>query len=575
MIKKQVRNITYEKLREHPSYKYARDIVSGKIVAGQYVIKECKRFLEMVDNQESRFYQLYFVDMKVVDFIDVVVSLTNFATGEFAGKSCKPYIAGFQWYILVNIYAVKLRKNPKKRRFEKACVFIARKNAKTWLVSMFMLLAMFLEPDYAQLVAAANTRDQAKILFNEIKKTLEVSPQLAKRFKVLSSNITNIANGNFLFPIAAEARTTDGMLVSVGCVDEYGAARDSAIYDSLQTSMLATINRLLFTISTGYPYPNNPMRDQIEYGKKVLDGAVEDDKFFLMCYELDEGDEWTDEKVWIKSNPLQACSELGMDFLRSECKMAIELPSKQLAFRTKNLNQWLDGDESMNFIALDDVRKCVLEKPYDWTGKEVYVGVDMALTNDNCGLAMVTYDEDLKKYVAKTWAFFPKDRMFHKSRVEKVDYNLYSEKGYCYPCGDNIVSHKFIEDFVMSLEEKYGVKVLDIGYDKYNCVSSANRWYDEGGLEVTEIKQHSSVLHPPTKFLREQILTEHFAYEKNKLLEINFSNARTVEDNNLNFYINKKKSNGKIDMVAALINAMFFWEKRHSEGEQTYSFAVF
>lgn len=339
--------------------------------------------------------------------------------------------------------------------------------------------------------------------------------------------------------------------------------------------MLATINRLLFTISTGYPYPNNPMKDQIEYGKKVLDGAVEDDKFFLMCYELDEGDEWTDEKVWIKSNPLQACSELGMDFLRSECKMAIELPSKQLAFRTKNLNQWLDGDETMNFIGMEDLKKCVLEKPYDWKGKKVYVGVDMALTTDNCGVTMVTFDEKLNKYVAKSWAFFPKDRMMNKSKTEKVDYHLYSEQKYCYPCGDNIVSHKFIEDFVINLEKEYGVEILDIGYDRYNCVSSANRWYYEAGLDVTEIKQHSSILHPPTKFLREKILTQNFAYEKNQLLEINFSNARTVEDNNLNFYINKKKSNGKIDMVAALINAMYFWEKKHSEQEKKYSFAVF
>lgn len=90
---------------------------------------------------------------------------------------------------------------------------------KTWLVSAFMILALLFEPDYAQLVAAANTRDQAKILFNEIKKTLEVSPLLARFFKILSNNITCTLNNNYLFPIAAEARTTDGMLVSVGCVN--------------------------------------------------------------------------------------------------------------------------------------------------------------------------------------------------------------------------------------------------------------------------------------------------------------------------------------------------------------------
>ena len=122
---------------------------------------------------------------------------------------------------------------------------------------------------------------------------------------------------------------------------------------------------------------------------------------------------------------------------------------------------------------------------------------------------------------------------------------------------------------VASLEKTYGVKILDIGYDRYNCVSSANRLYSLG-YNVTEIRQHSAVLHPATKFLKERILTQTFAYDENRLLEINFANAREVKDTNLNGYINKRKSNGKIDMVAALINAMVFWEKEYSEGRNIY-----
>ena len=122
---------------------------------------------------------------------------------------------------------------------------------------------------------------------------------------------------------------------------------------------------------------------------------------------------------------------------------------------------------------------------------------------------------------------------------------------------------------IASLEKKYGVRILDIGYDRYNCVSTANKLYSLG-YNVTEIRQHSAVLHPATKFLKEKILTQTFAYEENKLLEINFSNAREVKDTNLNGYINKRKSNGKIDMVAALINAMVFWEKEFAEGKNVY-----
>lgn len=211
--------MTIEEFRQHKAYLYAIDVTEGNVVAPKYIKKECKRFLEMVDNPNSKFYQKYFIDLDMVFKIDGIIRLMNFSTGEFAGQPCYEYIQPFQWYILMNIYAIKLRSNPKKRRYEKACIYISRKNAKTWLVSAFMILALLFEPDYAQLVASANTRDQAKILFNEIKKTLEVSPLLAKFFKILSNNITCTLNNNYLFPIAAEARTTDGMLVSVGCVN--------------------------------------------------------------------------------------------------------------------------------------------------------------------------------------------------------------------------------------------------------------------------------------------------------------------------------------------------------------------
>ena len=423
---------------------------------------------------------------------------------------------------------------------------------KTWLVSMFMLLGLLFEPNYAQLVAAANTREQARILFNEIKKTLEVSPHLLEFFKITTGNIKCKLNNNILFPIAAEARNTDGMLVSLGCVDEYGAARDDSIYQSIQTSMLSTINRLLFTISTGYPYPNNPMKEQIEYGKKVLDEVIEDDRFFLMCYELDEKDDWTDSKVWIKSNPLQANSKLGMEFLEGECKMALEMPSKQVAFRTKNLNQWLDGDATQVYIPIEDVKKCRIDS-YDWTDREVYIGIDLAQTTDNCAVSMVTYDEYLDKYIIKAWGFIPDGNAFEKSKVEKIDYNLFKELNYCYFCGDKVVDYSYIENFILQLEDKYKVRIKSIAYDRYNCISTATK-LSNLGYETIEIRQNSSVLHSGTKLLKESVLTNKVGYETNSLLEINFANAREMEDSNLKTFLNKKKSTGKIDLVASIIN---------------------
>lgn len=424
---------------------------------------------------------------------------------------------------------------------------------KTWLISMFMLLGLLFEPDYAQLVASANTREQAKILFNEIKKTLEVSPHLLRFFKITSNNITCKLNNNVLFPIASEARNTDGMMVSVGCVDEFGSARDDSIYQSLQTSMLSITNRLLFCISTAYPYSINPMKDQIEYGKKVLDDSIEDDKYFMMHYALDDGDDWTDENLWIKSNPLQAVSENGIDFLRSECKMALEMESKQIAFRTKNLNQWLDGSQKKSFVSIEDFQKCKLNEEYDWDGKEVIIGCDLSMSTDLTSISMSTYDEDLGKYIVKNWSFLPADTVDERIRVEKVNYHLLAQQGHCFLCGDRVINYLEVEEFILGLEHKYGVKIRAFAYDRYNAIATANRM-EQAGFEVIEVKQHSTVLHAPIKMLKESILNEEFAYESNKLLEIAIGNAKETYDTNLNVYISKKVSTGRIDPVFSMLN---------------------
>ena len=123
----------------------------------------------------------------------------------------------------------------------------------------------------------------------------------------------------------------------------------------------------------------------------------------------------------------------------------------------------------------------------------------------------------------------------------------------------NIINKNNNEDFVFKIEEQYGVTIMAIGYDKWNALSSAQKWSKK--YNCVEIRQHSDTLHSPTKLLQEKILNGEFKYEPNKLLEINFENARCTYDTNMNRYVTKKKSNGKVDMVVALINSIYLLEQ--------------
>jgi phage terminase large subunit-like protein len=171
---------------------------------------------------------------------------------------------------------------------------------------------------------------------------------------------------------------------------------------------------------------------------------------------------------------------------------------------------------------------------------------------------MVT-EEDGKIY-ADSYAFVPEDRIPEKNRTEKLTYEEFIHAGKCYACGDSTIDYGFVEEIIMNVESKFGVSIVGIAYDRWNCLSTAQR-LDREGYKVVEVKQHSSVLHPATKLLKEKIMSGEFFYTENKLLEINFQNARAVEDNNRNLYVNKKKSNGKVDMVVSLINAIYLLQQ--------------
>lgn len=91
---------------------------------------------------------------------------------------------------------------------------------------------------------------------------------------------------------------------------------------------------------------------------------------------------------------------------------------------------------------------------------------------------------------------------------------------------------------------------------------------------MVEVRQHSSVLHMPTKLLKEKILSKDFEYTDNKLLEINFQNAKCSYDTNKNLYVSKKKSNGKVDMVVSMINATYLLQQDYFLNQADFTIQV-
>lgn len=115
-----------ERILEHPSYQYALSVVNEDIIAGKYVKKECQRFLDELENEDSK----YFLDLDVLETLNDLTKIINMPDGVMKGKSSYESLAPFQWYFIVNVLCWKYKDNPKKRKYEKSIMLIGRKNGR-------------------------------------------------------------------------------------------------------------------------------------------------------------------------------------------------------------------------------------------------------------------------------------------------------------------------------------------------------------------------------------------------------------------------------------------------------------
>jgi phage terminase large subunit-like protein len=344
----------------------------------------------------------------------------------------------------------------------------------------------------------------------------------------------------------------DGKLPNVFLADEVGALPNNYAIEAMRSGQLNILNKLGCIISTKYPSALNPFEDEVKYAKSVLDGLQQDENLFALLYEPDDTANWQySDEVLKHANPVALeIPEIWDDLIKKRAR-AISQEQTRENFLTKHCNIIYQGAGTESFVDIADLRKCRVNK-IDWKGREVYIGVDLSMTSDNTAVAMAAAEADDNCILAEAFCFIPEGRIEEKSRYEKVDYRRFINSQKCYACGNKTIDYSFVEDFVFGIEKKFGVTIRAIGFDRYNALSSAQKW--DKVYKTVQVRQMADTLHPPTKLLTEKIINTEFEYEKNELFEINFQNAKCTYDTNMNRLINKKKSSGKIDMVAAIIN---------------------
>ena len=548
---------------------YARAVINKEINAPKYVKKQCRLYLKIVDGKDKK----YCIDKTKRSRIIEMTRLLIVPRGLSAGKTVFETLSGFQWLFLLAVLTVVFKKDKSRRRYETAVLEICRKNGKTFLVAIVFLVLFFTEPKFSKLYSVAPTGMQSREIQTQIREIISSSPALEGKFKVRRDDILGLLNQTDYIPLAFSNNKMDGKLPNAFVADEVGDLPVNYPIEAMRSGQLMIRNKLGCIISTKYPTIKNPFEDEVEKAKRVLDGIDEtDETVFALLYEPDKTKNWeTDDGLIEQSNPLALEIPMVMEDIKKKRRDAVTMPSKRENFLTKHLNIIYQGLGTETYIDPQDVMACRADK-IDWKDRTVYLGVDLSETTDNTAVAIAALDDDGETILADVIGFIPADSVESKSLTEKINYREFIEALKCIACGGRVIDYSVVEEFVFRIEERYGCRIAYIGYDRRNAMSSAQKWDEK--YETVEIRQHSSVLHAPTKLLQESVLEGHFRYESNRLLELNFQNARVTYDTNKSMYVNKKKSAGKVDMVVALINAVYLLQVFEMQEASTADWAV-
>ena len=464
-------------------------------------------------------------------------------------------------HVLFVVALFGFRNNDGTRRFTTALFAVARKNAKSFLCSAALLYCFCCEKENgAQVISAATTGSQARIVFNVAKRIVEKVAALRQQFMLESfaNAMVRYETGGTFKPINAKASTQDGLNPSHCGIDEVHAHKNHDLLNVLKSAAGARRNPLfLYTTTEGYESPG-PWAEIRHFAKQLLQGYVEADHFLVLYFSLDDEDKESsisadddfDESKWVKANPLIEVNPLLLKEIRKEAVEAKQMPGRHAEFKIKRLNR--PSSVANGWINLSKWKTCSGDVDLDWLRQyPCYGGLDLASTRDITSFRLVWYVDGV--IYTHGWRFVPYAAVKYRTERGLVPYQGWLDAGWLIEAGDEVNDYDVVEQCILEAKRNFDIRM--IGYDLWNAQQMAQKLIN-ADVPMQQFIQGTKSYHPAMKFFEEKYILGNFRHGNDPVLNWNASNLIARTDQNMNTAPDKKKSNDKIDDMVALLMAI-------------------
>jgi phage terminase large subunit-like protein len=443
------------------------------------------------------------------------------------------------------------------RRYRESLAGIPRKNGKSTLAAGLVLLELAaMGRKGSQIYSAAQSRDQAALIYNMAARMVRGSRHLARKLDCINSTkrITYKSLGNFYRAIPADAGPVHGTKPAVVIFDELHTQRTRELYDALKTGQGATPDPLFVSITTAGHDRHSICHDVWNTARQVRDGQLDNPYFLPLLYELGDDENWQDETIWHRCNPNLGVS-IKEEFLREECQRAQDSPGYENTFRNLYLNQWTQQD--VRWLSMDKWDACgELELP-SLVGEDCYLGVDLSTTTDITAVVACFPSEDGGVYVLPHF-WIPEDTMRKKESIDRVPYSLWKNQGHVTTVPGNWIEYTPIRDYINQLSEIYNVRKIAI--DRWNASQFTQDLMNDG-FDVEFFGQGYASMSAPAKEFERLVLAGQLHHGDNPVLHWMAGNVAKEEDAAGNIKPSKKRSTERIDGIVAAIMGVAMWQQ--------------
>jgi phage terminase large subunit-like protein len=418
----------------------------------------------------------------------------------------------------------------------------------------------------AEVYAGATSEAQARMVFKPAHQMAKINPNLPSQFGVTVNAQTLIRDSDGAVFKTIIGKPGDGDSPHCAITDEYHEHPTSDQLDTMETGMGAREQPLSLVISTAGSNALGPCREDWKNCENILIGkdGFEDETTFAIIYGIDTGDRWDCEESLIKANPNWGVSIESVAML-ADMKTAQQRASRQSAFKTKHLNQWVSVKEAY----FNSTEWAALARPEinreDFNDMPCYLSGDLASKHDLVALMQLFCLPD-KRFALFGKYYIPEATL---DLPENQHYRNWHIAGHLETAGKEITDLDTFKDDAVKYCADFNVIEMPSDPNRAWGVYPA---LEKEGVPIVEYRNTILTMSEPMKELDALIRSGRIVHNGDPVLAWAIANTTARMDKKDNVYPNKESNTNKIDPVVGAIMALGRAMTRDNEGFVNFSF---